>query len=100
MLKLGSENESHGHSYIPRTKELKIRFQERFSDFRPYENELLLFSSSFSMNMDHASQWGAAAANCETSVQRYTDSQICQPWRLSELQISREQLPHVQNHLA
>lgn len=55
MLKLVSENESCGLNYIPRMKELTTGFQERFSDFRLYENELLLFNSSFSVNMNHVS---------------------------------------------
>lgn len=44
-LKLVSENEKDGLNYIPQIKELKTEFQKRFSDFRLYENELILFSS-------------------------------------------------------
>nr|XP_060480095.1 general transcription factor II-I repeat domain-containing protein 2-like isoform X1 [Panthera onca]XP_060480096.1 general transcription factor II-I repeat domain-containing protein 2-like isoform X1 [Panthera onca] len=55
-LKLVSENERDGLNYIPRIKELKTEFQKRFSDFKLYENELTLFSSPFSVNINNVSE--------------------------------------------
>lgn len=55
-LKLVSENESDGLNYIPKIKELKTEFQKRFSDFKLYENELILFSSPFSININNVNE--------------------------------------------
>lgn len=55
-LKSVSRNESDGLIYILRIVELKIEFQERFFDFKRYENELTLFSSPFSINIDSVNE--------------------------------------------
>ncbi|XP_023366110.1 general transcription factor II-I repeat domain-containing protein 2-like isoform X2 [Otolemur garnettii] len=55
-LKLVSENENDGLNYIPKIKELKTEFQKRCSDFKLYENELVLFSSPFSININHVNE--------------------------------------------
>nr|KAF6353491.1 hypothetical protein mPipKuh1_010453 [Pipistrellus kuhlii] len=55
-LRLVSENESDGLNYIPQIKELKTEFQKRFSDFTLYENELILFSSPFSININNVDE--------------------------------------------
>nr|KAF6336872.1 hypothetical protein mMyoMyo1_012078 [Myotis myotis] len=55
-LRLVSENESDGLNYIPKIKELKTEFQKRFSDFKLYENELILFSSPFSININNVNE--------------------------------------------
>lgn len=51
-LKSVSRKESGGLIYIPKIVELKIEFQKRFLDFKHYENELTLFSSPFSININ------------------------------------------------
>jgi hypothetical protein len=58
-LKLVSENESDGLSLnllLEFIKKLKTEFQKRFSDFRIYENELILLNSPFSINVNHVSE--------------------------------------------
>lgn len=55
-LKLVSENENDGLNYIPKIKELKAEFQKRVSDFKLYENELILFSSPFSININNVNE--------------------------------------------
>ncbi|XP_058389185.1 general transcription factor II-I repeat domain-containing protein 2-like isoform X2 [Diceros bicornis minor] len=55
-LKLVSENENDGLNYIPKIKELKTEFQKRFSDFKLYENKLILFSSPFSININNVNE--------------------------------------------
>lgn len=55
-LKSVSRNESDGLNYIPKIVELKTEFQKRFSDFKLYENELTLFSSPFSINIDSVNE--------------------------------------------
>ncbi|XP_058141943.1 general transcription factor II-I repeat domain-containing protein 2B isoform X2 [Dasypus novemcinctus] len=52
-LKSVSRNESDGLNYIPKIAELKTEFQKRLSDFKLYESDLTLFSSPFSMKIDH-----------------------------------------------
>ncbi|XP_023413524.2 general transcription factor II-I repeat domain-containing protein 2-like isoform X1 [Loxodonta africana] len=51
-LKLVSGNKSDGLNYIPKVRELKSEFQKTYSDFKLYENELILFSSPFSININ------------------------------------------------
>lgn len=97
MLKLVSENESCGLNDIPRMKELTTGFQEGISDFRLYENELLLLSSAFSMTMKPVSRelwwpWGFRAA-----LHR---GQICPPWSRLDLQAIWELLPPIENYPA
>lgn len=56
MLELVSENENDGLHYIPQIKELKTKFQKRFSDFTLYENELILFRSPFSIRTHNVNE--------------------------------------------
>lgn len=51
-LKSVSRSESDGLNYIPKIVELKTEFQKRLSDFKPYESELTLFSSPFSVKVE------------------------------------------------
>lgn len=94
MLKLVSENDSCGLNYIPRMKEPTTEFQERVSDSGLYENELLLFSSSSSVGMDHGSQGGAAVAavghQCSAAQRR-----VRQPRSLLDLPTLWEWLPPI-----
>ncbi|XP_043437632.1 general transcription factor II-I repeat domain-containing protein 2-like isoform X1 [Prionailurus bengalensis] len=55
-LKSVSRNERDGLIYIPKIVELKMEFQKRFFDFKHYENELILFSSPFSINIDSVNE--------------------------------------------
>uniref|UniRef100_A0A8C8WP60 SPIN-DOC-like zinc-finger domain-containing protein n=1 Tax=Panthera leo TaxID=9689 RepID=A0A8C8WP60_PANLE len=55
-LKSVSRNERDGLIYIPQIVELKMEFQKRFFDFKHYENELVLFSSPFSINIDRVNE--------------------------------------------
>ncbi|XP_049748425.1 general transcription factor II-I repeat domain-containing protein 2B-like isoform X1 [Elephas maximus indicus] len=55
-LKSVSGNKSDGLTYIAKIVELKTEFQKRFFDFKHYENELTLFSSPFSINIDSVSE--------------------------------------------
>ncbi|XP_006859905.1 PREDICTED: general transcription factor II-I repeat domain-containing protein 2-like [Chrysochloris asiatica] len=55
-LKSVSSNDSDGLNYIPKIAELKTEFQTRLSDFKLYENELTLFSSPFSIEIDRVQE--------------------------------------------
>ncbi|MEE6528815.1 hypothetical protein FKM82_017485, partial [Ascaphus truei] len=57
-LKSVSRDESDGLNlhYMPKIVELKTEFKKKFSDFKLYENELTLFSSPFSINIDSVNE--------------------------------------------
>lgn len=85
MLELVSENENDGLNYIPQIKELKTRFQKRFSNFTLYENELILFSSPFSIrihNVNEEQQMEVSELQCNTTLKaKYPDVEIPEFYR-------------------
>lgn len=76
-LKLVSENENDGLNYIPKIKELKAEFEKWVSDFKLYENELILFGSPFSINSNNVSeelQMDVIELQCNTTLKtKYDD---------------------------
>ena len=85
MLELVSENENDGLHYIPQIKELKTKFQKRFSDFTLYENELILFRSPFSIrihNVNEELQMEVSELQCSTNLKaKYHDVEIPEFYR-------------------
>lgn len=85
VLELVSENENDGLHYIPQIKELKTKFQKRFSDFTLYENELILFRSPFSIrthNVNEELQMEISELQCNTTLKaKYHDVEIPEFYR-------------------
>lgn len=85
MLELVSENENDGLNYIPQIKELKTKFQKRFSNFTLYENELILFSSPVSIrihNVNEEQQMEVSELQCNTTLKaKYHDVEIPEFYR-------------------
>ncbi|XP_015974818.2 general transcription factor II-I repeat domain-containing protein 2-like [Rousettus aegyptiacus] len=98
-LKSVSRNENDGVIYIPKIVELKIEFQKRFFDFKHYENELRLFSSPFSINIERVCeelQMEVIELQCNTILKtKYNDIGIPEFYKYLN-----KSYPRYRNHCA